>query len=230
MLYLRGNKTRKMKYIAYYRVSTDKQGASGLGLEAQRSDVRRFIHPENIDLELTEIESGKKAQRPVLNEAIALCHKHGATLLIAKLDRLSRDVFFISNLMKSGIKFIAVDQPSATELTIHIYAAMAQDERQRISKRTKDALAVKKAQGIKLGSPQNLTNEAREKAVISIKSKALNNENNIRAKAIINLLNSKGLTLQTIANELNASGFKTSQGNEFKPMQIKRLLTIPNEM
>jgi DNA invertase Pin-like site-specific DNA recombinase len=219
-----------MKYIAYYRVSTDKQGASGLGLEAQRSDVRRFIHPENIDLELTEIESGKKAQRPVLNEAIALCHKHGATLLIAKLDRLSRDVFFISNLMKSGIKFIAVDQPSATELTIHIYAAMAQDERQRISKRTKDALAVKKAQGIKLGSPQNLTNEAREKAVISIKSKALNNENNIRAKAIINLLNSKGLTLQTIANELNASGFKTSQGNEFKPMQIKRLLTIPNEM
>jgi len=230
LLYLRGNKTRKMKYIAYYRVSTDKQGASGLGLEAQRSDVRRFIKPENIDLELTEIESGKKAQRPVLNEAIALCHKHGATLLIAKLDRLSRDVSFISNLMKSGIKFIAVDQPSATELTIHIYAAMAQDERQRISKRTKDALAVKKAQGIKLGSPQNLTNEAREKAVISIKSKALNNENNIRAKAIINLLNSKGLTLQTIANELNASGFKTSQGNEFKPMQIKRLLTIPDEM
>lgn len=230
MLYLRGNKTRKMKYIAYYRVSTDKQGASGLGLEAQRSDVRRFIHPENIDLELTEIESGKKAQRPVLNEAIELCRKHGATLLIAKLDRLARNVSFVSTLMNSGIKFIAVDMPSATELTIHIYSAIAEDEAKRISKRTKDALAVKKAQGIKLGSPQNLTNEAREKAVISIKSKALNNENNIRAKAMINLLKSKNYTLQAIANELNASGFKTSKGNEFKPMQIKRLLTIPNEM
>jgi DNA invertase Pin-like site-specific DNA recombinase len=215
---------RKMRYVAYYRVSTEKQGTSGLGLEAQRSDVRRFIQPENIDLELTEIESGKKAQRPVLNQAIELCRKHGATLLIAKLDRLSRDVSFISNLMKSGIKFIAVDQPSATELTIHIYAAMAQDERQRISKRTKDALAVKKAQGIKLGSPQNLTNVARKKAVISIKSKALNNENNIRAKAMINLLKGQGYTLQAIADKLNASGFKTSKGNEFKPMQIKRLV------
>lgn len=230
MLYLRGNKTRKMKYIAYYRVSTDKQGASGLGLEAQRSDVRRFIHPENIDLELTEIESGKKAQRPVLNEAIELCRKHGATLLIAKLDRLARNVSFVSTLMNSGIKFIAVDMPSATELTIHIYSAIAEDEAKRISKRTKDALAVKKAQGIKLGSPQNLTNEAREKAVMSIKSKALNNENNIRAKAMINLLKSQGFNLQTIANKLNASGFKTSKGNEFKPMQIKRLLTISNEM
>lgn len=224
MLYLRGNKTRKMKYIAYYRVSTDKQGASGLGLEAQRSDVRRFIHPENIDLELTEIESGKKAQRPVLNEAIELCRKHGATLLIAKLDRLARNVSFVSTLMNSGIKFIAVDMPSATELTIHIYSAIAEDEAKRISKRTKDALAVKKAQGIKLGSPQNLTNEAREKAVMSIKSKALNNENNIRAKAMINLLKGQDFTLQAIANELNASGFKTSKGNEFKPMQIKRLL------
>ena len=230
MLYLRGNKTRKMKYIAYYRVSTDKQGASGLGLEAQRSDVRRFIHPENIDLELTEIESGKKAQRPVLNEAIELCRKYGATLLIAKLDRLARNVSFVSTLMNSGIKFIAVDMPSATELTIHIYSAIAEDEAKRISKRTKDALAVKKAQGIKLGSPQNLTNEAREKAVMSIKSKALNNENNIRAKAMINLLKSQGFNLQTIANKLNASGFKTSKGNEFKPMQIKRLLTISNEM
>jgi len=230
LLYLRGNKTRKMKYIAYYRVSTDKQGASGLGLEAQRSDVRRFIKPENIDLELTEIESGKKAQRPVLNEAIELCRKHGATLLIAKLDRLARNLHFVTSLMNSGIKFIAVDQPTANELTIHIFAACAEDEYKRISKRTKDALAVKKAQGIKLGSPQNLTNVAREKAVMSIKSKALNNENNIRAKAMINLLKGQGFNLQTIANKLNASGFKTSKGNEFKPMQIKRLLTISNEM
>lgn len=212
-----------MKYIAYYRVSTDKQGASGLGLEAQRSDVRRFIQPENIDLELTEIESGKKAQRPVLNEAIELCRKHGATLLIAKLDRLARNVSFVSTLMNSGIKFIAVDMPSATELTIHIYSAIAEDEAKRISKRTKDALAVKKAQGIKLGSPQNLTNASRELAIKSIKSKAVNNENNIRAKAMINLLKVQGFTLQAIANKLNASGFKTSKGGQFAPMQVKRL-------
>ncbi len=216
---------KDMKYIAYYRVSTDKQGESGLGLEAQRTDVRRFIQPENIDLELTEIESGKKAQRPVLNQAIELCRNHGATLLIAKLDRLARNVSFVSTLMNSGIKFIAVDMPSATELTIHIYSAIAEDEAKRISKRTKDALAVKKTQGIKLGSPQNLTNASRELAIKSIKSKALNNENNIRAKAMINLLKANGLTLQAIANELNASGFKTSKGGQFMPMQIKRLLS-----
>jgi DNA invertase Pin-like site-specific DNA recombinase len=224
LLYLRDMEKKDMKYIAYYRVSTDKQGESGLGLEAQRTDVRRFIQPENIDLELTEIESGKKAQRPVLNQAIELCRKHGATLLIAKLDRLARNVSFVSMIMKSGIKFIAVDMPSATELTIHIYSAIAEDEAKRISKRTKDALAVKKAQGITLGSPQNLTKVAREKAVISIKSKALNNENNIRAKAMINLLKGQGHTLQTIANKLNASGFKTSKGGQFAPMQVKRLL------
>jgi DNA invertase Pin-like site-specific DNA recombinase len=225
LLYLREMDKKDMKYIAYYRVSTDKQGESGLGLEAQRTDVRRFIQPENIDLELTEIESGKKAQRPVLNQAIELCRNHGATLLIAKLDRLARNVSFVSTLMNSGIKFIAVDMPSATELTIHIYSAIAEDEAKRISKRTKDALAVKKTQGIKLGSPQNLTNASRELAIKSIKSKALNNENNIRAKAMINLLKANGLTLQAIANELNASGFKTSKGGQFMPMQIKRLLS-----
>jgi DNA invertase Pin-like site-specific DNA recombinase len=225
LLYLRDMDKKDMKYIAYYRVSTDKQGESGLGLEAQRTDVRRFIQPENLDLELTEIESGKKAQRPVLNQAIELCRNNGATLLIAKLDRLARNVSFVSTLMNSGIKFIAVDMPSATELTIHIYSAIAEDEAKRISKRTKDALAVKKTQGIKLGSPQNLTNASRELAIKSIKSKAINNENNIRAKAMINLLKANGLTLQAIANELNASGFKTSKGGQFMPMQIKRLLT-----
>ncbi len=107
-------------------------------------------------------------------------------------------------------------------MTIHIYSAIAEDEAKRISKRTKDALAVKKTQGIKLGSPQNLTNASRE---LAIKSTAVNNENNIRDKAMINLLKAKGLTLQAIANELNASGFKTSKGGQFMPMQGKRLLT-----
>jgi len=213
-----------MKYVAYYRVSTDKQGESGLGLEAQRNDVRRFIHPDNIDREFTEIESGKKSNRPELNKAIELCRKHGATLLIAKLDRLARNVSFVSTLMNSGVKFIAVDMPTATELTIHIIAAIAEDEAKRISERTRKALAVKKEQGVKLGSPQNLTPQARRLAVRAIHYKAQTNENNVRAKAMIQALQGQGLTLQAIADKLNEAEFKTSTGKEFKPMQVKRLL------
>jgi DNA invertase Pin-like site-specific DNA recombinase len=215
-----------MKYIAYYRVSTDKQGESGLGLEAQRSDVRRFIHPDNIDREFTEIESGKKALRPLLMEAIDLCRKHGATLLIAKLDRLARNVSFVSTLMNSGIKFIAVDMPTATELTIHIYAAMAEDEAKRISERTKKALIAKKEQGIKLGSPQNLTEKSRRLAIESIKKKARNNENNIRAAAMIKALRMQNLSLQAIAEKLNDTGFKTSTGKDFNPIQVSRLIKM----
>lgn len=212
-----------MKYVAYYRVSTDKQGDSGLGLEAQRSDVRRFIHPDNIDIELTEIESGRKYIRPVLNEAISLCKKHGATLLIAKLDRLARNVSFVSTLMNSGVKFIAVDMPQATELTIHIYSAMAEDEAKRISSRTKAALKVKKEQGFKLGSPQNLTQEARLKAIDAIKTKAANNENNQRAKALIQEMRKSGISFQKIADKLNSCGYKTSRNKEFNAIQVSRL-------
>lgn len=212
-----------MKYVAYYRVSTDKQGDSGLGLEAQRSDVRRFIHPDNIDIELTEIESGRKHIRPVLNEAISLCKKHGATLLIAKLDRLARNVSFVSTLMNSGVKFIAVDMPQATELTIHIYSAMAEDEAKRISSRTKAALKVKKEQGFKLGSPQNLTQEARLKAIDAIKTKAANNENNQRAKALIQEMRKSGISFQKIADKLNSCGYKTSRNKEFNAIQVSRL-------
>lgn len=213
-----------MKYVAYYRVSTDKQGDSGLGLEAQRSDVRRFIHPDNIDIELTEIESGRKHIRPVLNEAINLCKKHGATLLIAKLDRLARNVSFVSTLMNSGVRFIAVDMPQATELTIHIYSAMAEDEAKRISSRTKAALKVKKEQGFKLGSPQNLTQEARFKAIEAIKTKAANNENNQRAKALIQEMRKSGISFQKIADKLNSCGYKTSRNKEFNAIQVSRLL------
>ena len=213
-----------MKYVAYYRVSTEKQGDSGLGLEAQRNDVRRFIHPDNIDIELTEIESGRKHQRPILNDALRLCKEHGATLLIAKLDRLARNVSFVSTLMNSGVKFIAVDMPQATELTIHIYSAMAEDEAKRISSRTKAALKVKKEQGFKLGNPQNLTREARLKAIESNKQKALTNENNQRAKALIQEMRKSGISLQKIADKLNACGYKTSRNKEFNPIQVSRLI------
>jgi DNA invertase Pin-like site-specific DNA recombinase len=209
-----------MKYISYYRVSTEKQGASGLGLEAQREAVINFIKPENIYQEFTEIESGRKKERPILKRAIELCKISGATLVIAKLDRLARNVSFVSALLESGVKFVCCDMPTANELTIHIYSAIAQDEAKRISQRTKDALAIKKAQGFKLGSPNNLTNEARIKGAKIRIEKANNNHNNIRAKAFLNALNG---TLQEKANILNENGFRTSRNKLFTPMQIKRL-------
>jgi DNA invertase Pin-like site-specific DNA recombinase len=211
-----------MKYISYYRVSTEKQGASGLGLEAQRKAVIDFIKPENIGLEFTEIESGRKKERPILKQAIETCKIMNATLVIAKLDRLARNVSFVSALLDSGIKFVCCDMPTANELTIHIYSAIAQDEAKRISQRTKDALAVKKAQGFKLGNPQNLTQDARIKSIETRIKKANSNPNNLRAKAFLNALNG---TLQDKANILNENGFRTSTNKMFSPMQVKRLMS-----
>jgi len=215
-----------MKFIAYYRVSTRKQGLSGLGLEAQRDAVRSYIAPEFIDAEFTEVETGtNKKHRPELAKALELCRKHNATLLIAKLDRLARNVSFVSSLMDSDVKFKAVDFPEANELTIHILSAIAQHEAKIISERIKSALAVKKKQlakqGLQLGTPANLTNEHRIKGVNAIKEKASNNEHNRKAKALIERMS--GVSLQAIANSLNDAGFLTSRKKRFSPMQVSRL-------
>ena len=128
-------------YVAYYRVSTDRQGESGLGLEAQRAAVARFVGAVPLLAEFQEIESGKShTNRPQLTAAMELCRKQKATLVIAKLDRLARDVHFISGLMKSGVEFVAVDMPHANRLTVHILAAVAEHEREMISARTKSPL------------------------------------------------------------------------------------------
>lgn len=219
-----------MKFVAYYRVSTKKQGVSGLGLQAQKDAVNKYIAPENIDFEFTEIETGtSKKYRPVLNEAIELCKKHNATLLIAKLDRLARNVAFVSSLIDSGVKFKAVDFPEANELTIHILSAIAQHEAKVISERIKSALEVKKQQlalkGLKLGMSINLTDEHRAKGTESIKHKAKMNANNKRVLAYLSEVNIKDCTLQELCNKLNANGFKTSKGYEFKPMQVKRVIS-----
>ena len=218
-----------MKYIAYYRVSTKKQGESGLGLEAQRQAVQNFISPDLIDREIVEVETGtNKKHRPKLQEALELCKKYDATLIIAKLDRLTRNVAFVSSLMDSKVKFQAVDNPHATELTIHILSAVAQDEAKRISKRIKEALAVKKEQlakeGKKLGSPQNLTEEAKMRGIESIKRKAEMNLNNKRASAFVRGLNYKEMKLREIATLLNVNGFKTSRGKDFSTTQVIRIL------
>ncbi len=209
------------KYISYYRVSTQKQGNSGLGIEAQKSAVINFINSDDelID-EFTDIESGKKNDRPNLLKAIELCKLHGAILLIAKLDRLSRNAAFIFMLRDSLVKFKCVDMPDANSVTIGIMAVLAQDERERTSQRTKDALAQLKHQGKKLGSPQNLNFEAREKGLLKRRLNASENENNMKATALIMALHSQGKTFYKITQELNASGFRTRRNKEFQQKQV----------
>ena len=140
-------------FIAYYRVSTQRQGQSGLGLEAQMAAVHGYcgsIGAGVID-DFTEIESGRKADRPMLREAIKACKKENATLLIAKLDRLARNVHFISGLLETGVRFLAVDMPQADRFMLHVYAAMGEEEARRIGERTRQALAAAKARGVELG-------------------------------------------------------------------------------
>ena len=145
------------RWISYLRVSTDRQGASGLGLEAQRKAVEDYLNGGSWKLaaEYVEIESGKRSNnRPQLAGALAACKKHKAKLVIAKLDRLARNVHFISGLMDAGVEFVACDMPHANKLTIHILAAVAEHEREAISARTKAALAAAKARGKQLGGPK----------------------------------------------------------------------------
>ena len=142
-----------MKYITYYRVSTRTQANSGLGLEAQREAVKNYLanRPHEIVGEFTEVESGRKSKRPELAEALNACKKHKACLLVARTDRLSRNVHFLSGLMEQKVEFCAVDNPHATNLTLHIFAAVAEEESRLISVRTKAALAACRARGIELG-------------------------------------------------------------------------------
>lgn len=216
------------KYIAYYRVSTQKQGASGLGLDSQKSIVNSYLGSQiNSELisEFCEIESGKKSNRTELNKAIEICKKSGACLIIAKLDRLSRDVEFLFKLKNSGIEIKACDLSDFNTLTLGIFATMAQHERELISTRTKNALNELKKKGVKLGNPnfENSILIAQKKGVQSIKDNAANNENNIKARALINSLRENGLNWNKIAKKLNELGFKTSKGGEFSIVQVQRL-------
>src|SRR6266513_3147515 len=158
------------KFVAYFRVSTDKQGKSGLGLDAQRKSVLDYLDGGRWSLiaQFTEIESGKRNDRPELEKALAACKKQKARLVIAKLDRLSRNLAFIAALIDSGVEFIAVDNPHANKLTVHILAAVAQHEREIISARTSAALKAAKARGKRLGNPK--LSDARKRAIQGNKS------------------------------------------------------------
>ncbi|HEY9176896.1 MAG TPA: recombinase family protein [Flavipsychrobacter sp.] len=214
-----------MNYIAYYRVSTQKQGSSGLGLDAQKSAVTKFINPEldSIILEFTDIESGKNDKRPQLAKAIEQAKQLGATLLIAKLDRLSRNAAFIFMLRDSKIDFVCADMPNANSVTIGIMAVLAQDERERISQRTKAALAELKKKGKSLGTPANLDDKAIQQGLAVRQQNAVRNENNRKATALIASMKKQGLSFYQITFELNKAGFKTRRGNQFHQAQVKRL-------
>lgn len=213
-----------MKFVAYYRVSTKQQGRSGLGLDAQRASVQSYAKDGTLLSEYTEVESGKRNDRPELAQAIAHARREGATLIIAKLDRLARSVGFIFALRDAGVRFIACDMPEANTLTIGLLATLAQHERELISERTKAALAAKKERGFVLGSPQNLTPEATSRAANARRRRALENPANRRATELALLHRDRGLSYEAIAEKLNANGHTARRGGKFYGRTVERLL------
>jgi len=212
------------KVISYLRVSTDAQGASGLGLEAQRAAVAAFLNGGDWDLisEGVEVESGKNSARPELAKALALCKKHRATLVVAKLDRLSRSVAFLAQLLEAGVEFVACDNPHANKLMIHMLAAFAEHERDQISARTKVALAAAKARGVKLGGPKLA--EAQAKGAAAQKADADSRAANIMP--VIREIQAAGVTsLNAIAQTMNARGIPTARGGRWTHQGVKNLRT-----
>jgi DNA invertase Pin-like site-specific DNA recombinase len=218
------------KYVSYLRVSTQKQGQSGLGLEAQRVAVKRYIKEGSLILsEFVEIETGKKDDRPQLLKAMEYTRQQEATLLIAKLDRLSRDAAFIFTLRKAGVDFVCADMPQANTLTIGIFAVLAQHERELISTRTKAALAAKKDRGEKIGKPDNFSSVGRSKGADTMRRLAQEAKENKQALELISLYrkqcNEKGrpMAFEAIANKLNGAGFLTRRGKPYTKGWVKQL-------
>jgi DNA invertase Pin-like site-specific DNA recombinase len=194
---------RKQYAVAYYRVSTDRQGKSMLGLEAQQMAVCQYANGHDLQLlkEYTEVESGKKDNRPMLRQAIAYCRKHKSLLIIARLDRLARNVAFISSLMESNIEFIAVDNPGASKIVLHLLAAFAEHERDQISSRTKEALQAAKKRGTILG---------KHGKVLSQKNREAADEFAQKMRPAIEDLQRKGITsIRALAEELNLNKVPT---------------------
>ena len=216
------------RYVAYHRVSTDRQGRSGLGLEAQQAAVLAFLNGGGWKLigEFTEVETGRSParltlpKRPQLQEAIAEAKKRKATLVIARLDRLARSVAFIANLMETGVDFRAADMPNADNFMLHVYAAMAEEEGRRIASRTKAALAAAKARGKRLGRTGKI--RARE-------NKAAAEAFAHKLTPVLRELRRDGIeTVRGIAEELNRRGVETPRGGQWHPTSVARLLARSN--
>lgn len=224
--------TTGVPMIGYVRVSTDRQGRSGLGLEAQQESLRQLAGSQQSRLVrvYTEVESGTHSDRPQLRQAIAHARRLGAVLAIAKLDRLARNMAFVATLMDSGVEFVAADNPHANRLTLHILAAVAEDEARRISDRTKAALAAYKARGGALGATRqecrNLTQEARQRG-----SQASAEASRRRAaemyedlRGVLEEMRDEGLSLAAMAERLNEMGHTTRRGCRWLPTQVARVL------
>jgi DNA invertase Pin-like site-specific DNA recombinase len=216
------------KFVAYYRLSTPREGRSGPGLEAQQDAVRNHLNGGdwNIVAEFTEVESGKRKDRPKLAEALAACRIHGAKLIIAKLDRLARSVAFVSALMEAGVEFEALDFPQANRLTVHILAAVAEHEAKVISERTKAALAAAKRRGVKLGgfrAGAKLTAKARQAGVEANKKRADARAADL-APIIRELRATRITSLRRIADALNRRGIRTPRGKQWLAGSVSQLL------
>jgi DNA invertase Pin-like site-specific DNA recombinase len=205
-------------FVAYYRVSTDRQGRSGLGLEAQRSAVEDFLNGGRWHLvgEFTEVESGKRNSRPELLKAMALCRKRKAKLVIAKLDRLSRNVAFIAALMESKVEFVAVDNPHATKLTIHILSAVAEHEREMIAARTKAALQAAKRRGVRLGR------NGAERLAPRYHAEAI--ERARRLEPTLHEMQGRELSARAMARELNEQGIAPVRGRLWYAVTVQRVI------
>ena len=220
-----------MKFVTYLRVSTERQGQSGLGLEAQRAAVAAHVLGRGeVVAEFVEVESGKRADRPQLALALAEAKRAGAVLLIAKLDRLARNVAFIANLLESGVEVTAADMPEANRFLLHVMAAVAEHEAQAISDRTKAALAAAKARGVKLGwsIPERASEQrqaARKGAAVN-KARALAHAENVLP--MVEQIRAGGASLRQIAVELNTRGIKTARGGKWYATTVQNIITAKN--
>jgi DNA invertase Pin-like site-specific DNA recombinase len=231
-----------VKIVAYYRVSTKKQGDSGLGLEAQQAAIQAFTDEKNATIirQYTEVETGKSANRPELQKALAHAKRAKATLVIAKLDRLARNVHFTSGLMEAGVDFVACDIPYANRLTVHILAAVAEDEARRISERTKVALAAAKRRGTKLGSARESHWKGRENKRLAglQKARMASIESKRRAAKdayadvapLIKQRRDSGMSLRGIARVLDAEGYTTRRGRPWNPVQVANILLLASSL
>lgn len=204
------------QYVAYFRVSTEKQGRSGLGLSAQRTVINNFLSPDDeVVAEFVEVQSGKNDERVELWKAITAAKRNDAKLLIAKLDRFSRKVSFIAGIMEQGIGLVVAEMPHATDFQLHIFAALAQEERRLISERTRNALAEAKKRGVKLGKNGKILAE-RNREEADQRAETL--------RPVIGPMIDDGLSLSEIARQLNAMGIAPIRGKRFYAEQVKGII------
>lgn len=218
----------KKRFVSYLRVSTSRQGQSGLGIEAQRSAVLSFLNGGNWTLvgEFVEVESGKNNERPELKNALAACRIHGATLVVSRLDRLARNAHFLLGLKEAGVEFVCVDMPTANALTVGIMAMVAQEEARLVSARTKAALQMAKERGVKLGSPKPITRRAQKLGTVaSVRVRRnLSDRWRVDVLPVVRAAYGQSGSLRGAASILTAQGVPARRGGPWSPTQVMRVL------